>query len=304
MSDPKVSPAAPATRPHVEDYQAPSAELFLQALSPMNDTWARESAAWIYRGQANADWELKATAVREKEAFKEFGFDGDSSHWSSRVAVLELMLARFRYGLDETGLVIPAKSPRILSHEFSETSSNADPAREAWPLMALAQHHGLPTPLLDWSRRASVAAYFAASSALAPENRGKATHLAVWCLNTGDHTGHAHDMARPNSGHLQVYLAPGGTNPNLRAQAGVFTYLWGANDPSVEAYVANRHAEKLPAPKLHRVTLPVTDAGKLLRLLSHDGIHGTSMFPGADGVVRAMREEALWDKPPAGLTGR
>jgi hypothetical protein len=270
----------------------------------MNDTWATESVAWVYRGHGKADWELKARAVREKEAFKELGIGGDTSRWTTRVELLVEMLARFRRGLDETGLVIPTKSPRLLLAEFSEVTSNADPPREAWPLMALAQHHGLPTPLLDWSRRASVAAYFAASSAVDPQLQGQSTHLAVWCLDAGAHLGHAHDMMRSKSGHLQLYVAPGGTNPNLRAQAGVFTYLWGENDPSVEAYVAHRHAEGLAAPKLHRVTLPVTEAGKLLRLLSRDGIHGASMFPGADGVVRAMREEALWDKPPTARSGR
>jgi hypothetical protein len=32
---------------------------------------------------------------------------------------------------------------------------------------------------------------------------------------------------------------------------------------------------------------------RLLRLVSYEGIDGVSMFPGADGVVRAMREVAL-----------
>jgi hypothetical protein len=63
------------------------------------------------------------------------------------------------------------------------------PLRDWWPpdellsTLALAQHHGLPTRLLDWSRKAQIAAYFAASDAL---KRGKVDgdNLVVWALNT------------------------------------------------------------------------------------------------------------------------
>lgn len=45
--------------------------------------------------------------------------------------------------------------------------------------------------------------------------------------------------------------------------------------------------------------LPHSEARQLLRLLSDEGVDGASMFPGADGVVRAMRERVLWDDPNA-----
>jgi hypothetical protein len=31
-------------------------------------------------------------------------------------------------------------------------------------------------------------------------------------------------------------------------------------------------------------------------LLSYQGIDGSTMFPGHEGVVKAMKERALWDK--------
>jgi hypothetical protein len=286
----------PVPRPPVEDFHRETVEEFLRALSPMGDAWMGDGTAWIFRGHADADWELKARAMREANAFKPFGIHGDTSDWSKRQPLLEEALMRFRRGLDDSGFVIPTKSPRIVSHEFTETTYTGDVAREAWPLMALAQHHGIPTPLLDWTRRGAVAAYFAASSALEPAC-AKATHLAVWCLDAGAYMGRD-DIVRSKSGHLQVYVPPGGTNPNLRAQAGVFTYLVGEADPSIEGFVAKPHADSVPAPKLLRFTLPVGEAGKLLRILASDGVHGASMFPGADGIVRAMREEAQWDRPP------
>jgi hypothetical protein len=66
------------------------------------------------------------------------------------------------------------------------------------------------------------------------------------------------------------------------------------DDPGVETIVARRGDD---GPELRRLTLPRTQAPTLLRLLANEGISGASMFPGADGVVRAMREESWWDRP-------
>ena len=67
-------------------------------------------------------------------------------------------------------------------------------------------------------------------------------------------------------------------------------------DPSLEEKCAALAAKPCGAPALRRLALPVEEAPKLLRLLADEGITGASMYPGADGVVKAMREEALWDK--------
>ena len=54
------------------------------------------------------------------------------------------------------------------------------PPGEVVGVLALAQHFGIRTRLLDWSRRANVAAYFAAADAARAEV--KAGFLAVWAI--------------------------------------------------------------------------------------------------------------------------
>lgn len=62
----------------------------------------------------------------------------------------------------------------LISYKSYIEDSNISP----WELMALMQHHGLPTRLLDWSESALVALYFALTSE--PNHDGE---RAVWVLN-------------------------------------------------------------------------------------------------------------------------
>jgi hypothetical protein len=107
---------------------------------------------------------------------------------------------------------------------------------------------------------------------------------------------------RPGDGvregtYLQEYQAPSAMNPNMRAQAGLFTILTSPDESSIErhfemGFVAN----DIPSP-LWRLSLPQGEARKLMRLLAYEGVDGASMFPGPDGVVKAMREAAIWNEP-------
>src|ERR1700690_650802 len=282
-----------------------SAEDFLSALNPTDARWGADPAEWIYRGHANPKWKLSAKAFRSN-AFSPYGILGDPLDWSQRKTMLDELLGHFLEGLDRSGIAAPANPPRL--NIVGSIAYAEEPEREVFPLMALAQHHGLPTILLDWSRRSRVAAYFGAVEAANPETKDRGDQLVVWALRVKD----PDDSRDPVSRQLAIYSAPSAANPNLRAQAGLFTVLRDGRDPdggihvalhpgalALENYIEIMAQVQQPGGQLllRRLTLPTSEAPRLLRLLSSEGIDGAAMFPGADGVARAMREAALWDTP-------
>jgi hypothetical protein len=311
MSAPIARPRPAVGVDHSDDVDVPTAEEFLNALGPRNaGTWGNDPTVWIHRGHANADWLLHAKAVRDK-AFEPYGFSKPVADWSSRRDAENLLLERFRRGLDASGIVIPSHSPEVMVK--SRTVSGAFPDPQAFPLMALAQHHGLPTPLLDWTRRAAIAAYFAAYPVVVGEP-GVGTHVAVWSLCITD-VEEMNTTLVTRHGTAMTYEAPGGTNPNLRAQAGLFTVMLGDKDidlghalsaakdedaTAAATFGPHSTTPRRPIPRLRRTTVPSSEAGLLLRSLSYEGIDGASLFPGPDGVVRALKERARWDTRPVG----
>ena len=59
------------------------------------------------------------------------------------------------------------------------------------------------------------------------------------------------------------------------------------------ALLMTREHRAPKTPELRRFLLEVHHTPNLLRLLAQEGVDGCSLFPGADGVVRAMRERVL-----------
>lgn len=296
----------------VEDFDA--AEDLLDALGRRDARWGGRPLDWHFRGHAEASWGLLPASLRPDGSFRYGPRPGQivrlAETHREQVMGEATVLAKFLEEMDRQGLPLPPgrfdewKSFVRAAYRLA-TSREPWPHGEVRPVLALAQHHGVPTRLLDWTARPLVAAYFGARDAAerAARDAHESGRLAVWALN-----GLVFALFRVENlrGGLQIETVRPWrhANPNLRAQDGLFTVLVDearrpddpAAFPPLERAVADlgERADGEVQTFLRKMTLPVSEAGRLLRLLDQEGVSGTHLFPGVDGAVRGLRERGLW----------
>lgn len=260
---------------------------------------------WAWRGQANADWELLPAVFRPGTTL---GYI-TSQHVRSANPIdpnsVEQHRAEF-YALynfvlfsDELGLEVPGDSQIFRNQTVYDDVIECIFGTPNWPhydileVMAIAQHHGVPTRLIDFTSKAVIAAYFAASS-VDSKSANPAKCIAIWGINRDFLYMAA--MSNPQDS-ITTVTVPRAHNKKLHEQHGLFLIdnRAGFDKPlelnrSVEIIARNAWLKGISTDWLPMVKLiaPVTIVPELLELLEIESIDRAHLMPSFNEVVSEL----------------
>jgi len=212
---------------------------------------------YIFRGHGDANWELKPTIDRIK------GLDLEK-----RQAHLEKFknASRARRG----------ENPQRLNNE-----------NDWW---ALGQHHGLATPLLDWTESPFVALFFAVSDALKNESK---EDIAVYVLGKlgvdriNTEITKKLPQGKDNNSIVEFICPLSDENNRLVNQSGLFTRS--PNNMDLETWIStyNRDISDLQEIiVLAKLIIPSNDLESCLLYLKRMNISYSTLFPDLYGASK------------------
>ncbi|UJR78524.1 FRG domain-containing protein [Sandaracinus amylolyticus] len=294
--------------PIVKETHFTSAEDMLAALRLSHERWTvRESdpmrQTFAFRGHGDDTWALSPSVFRPRPPPWTTIVDLEAETNTARGELA--LLKRFLRHADRHGLEIVEDQQELRdAHALTRAAESPNfPDRFILSPLALAQHYGVPTRLLDWSWNPLVAAYFAARHAAAPPGPAAPQRLAIWALDTDLLQDIAADHQEKQKGDVPrfaIVTAPQAAIPNLRAQVGLFTLDRAPTPTPLDAAVKGVLASLGSSSWSHRfpvfekLTLASENAGRLLRLLGAEGVSAASIYPGYDGVVKGIDETKYW----------
>lgn len=178
--------------------------------------------------------------------------------------------------------------PLMLLDSFKKSAVRLvqPPPSNDWEWLAVAQHHGLITPLLDWTTNPLAAAFFAVEDPLREsECAGQAQTRAisaVWCYwPRQDHLGWLSDYYDPETSPFEaekvLMFEPSHFSSRIPAQGAVFT---------VHPFAKGGLAKPKWNGSALKIKIPAGVRVDIRRSLMQFGIHHASLFPDVDGLAK------------------
>jgi hypothetical protein len=218
----------------------------------------------LFRGHRRDDWDLSPGLARVQARYEH----------ESLLDVERKLIEAFRR---QCGPYLPKDFP------------------DDWEMLALAQHHGLATRLLDWTANPLAALWFAVKD---PAVDGRPACVFMFALVEDDHV-EDREHTSPFAITRTKFFQPSHLDSRIVAQAGWF---------SVHAWVKRtkrfNRVDRLAryAKRIERVLIGPESFANLRADLDRLGVNSAALFPDLDGLTRHLNWSRTLDSDE-GLPG-
>ena len=194
---------------------------------------------------------------------------------------------------------------RHLLRNFRKYSQVETEGKSIWNWMALAQHHGLPTRLLDWTYSPYVALHFATNDFTKFNDDG-----LIWAVNyvdsieylpdklkeireiEGSHAFTAEmlekaatsleDLRKLKDAPFALFFEPPSMDQRIVNQYALFSMMSNPDTP-LDAWIANKNI------RYFKIIIPSGLKWEIRDKLDQSNINERVLFPGLDGLARWLK---------------
>ncbi len=152
-----------------------------------------------------------------------------------------------------------------------------------WDWLAIAQHHGLPTRYLDWTKNPLAALWFAIRN---PAEQ-KDLDCVVWIFHPeeNDYIQEPETSPSPFDVKRTMVFEPRHVTPRIRAQEGIFTVHRFME--TTKQFVPLQQ-QKNYYKKLSKILIDPINFPPIRFDLDRCGVHASSLFPDLEGVAKRV----------------